>query len=69
MPTRSLGPMTTSNHIQDHNPTLDSAIDPAVDTALDAARARVVFADPVAYLETLGVAATLVAATSFPAAA
>jgi len=65
VPTRSLGHMTTSNHIHDHNPTHDSALDKALDTAT----ARVVFADPVAYLETLGVAATLVAATSFPAAA
>jgi hypothetical protein len=53
--------MTTSNHIQTNDPTLDKA--------LDTATARLVFADPVAYLETLGVAATLVAATSLPAAA
>jgi hypothetical protein len=65
VPTRSLGPMTTSNHIQDNNPTHDLT----PDSALDTTTARVVFADPVAYLETLGVAATLVAAASFPAAA
>ena len=57
MPTRSLGPMTTSHNTQHTEPTLDTAT------------ARLVFADPVTYLETLGVAATLVAATSFPAAA
>jgi hypothetical protein len=67
VPTRSLGPMTTSNHTQNNGPTLDTALDgaldPALDTALDTATARLVFADPVTYLE------TLVAATSFPAAA
>lgn len=57
--------MTTSNNNQHTEPTLD----PAPETALDTATARLVFADPVGYLEKWGVAATLVAATSFPAAA
>lgn len=69
MPTRSLGPMTTSNNNQHTEPTLDPAPETALDTALDTATARLVFADPVGYLEKWGVAATLVAATSFPAAA
>lgn len=53
--------MTTSHHTQHTEPTLDKT--------LDTATARLVFADPVTYLEQLGIAATLVAARSFPAAA
>ncbi|HEY6635592.1 MAG TPA: hypothetical protein VI141_08255 [Acidimicrobiia bacterium] len=49
--------MTTSNNTQKNRQTLDPAT------------TRLVFDDPVSYLGSLGVAATLVAVTTFPAAA
>jgi hypothetical protein len=49
--------MTTTNHAQ----TLHHDLDPAA--------GRIVFDDPVAYLENLGVTATVVAVTTLPAAA